>query len=192
MSQRLTTVQLCNRKIGQQGGRHLATTLQCNKVTLTPLFLILHSTFFNEQSVTTLDLGLNQISDQGAQYLCYALQRNQVILLVLSPSFDHIHSLLHSDSQHIKSAAESNWSARRSTSCQWPTTKSSSRDTCHHCRFSIPLSFVQTLTRLNLHYNSVGDEGAQYLANALQQNRVMLLCPQVSDAFIIQYRHSPS
>ena len=32
--------------------------------------------------------------------------------------------------------------------------------------------FSQTLTTLNLDYNQIGAEGAQHLANALQQNKV--------------------
>ncbi len=32
--------------------------------------------------------------------------------------------------------------------------------------------FIQTLTTLNLGSNEIGDQGAEHLANALQQNKV--------------------
>lgn len=34
--------------------------------------------------------------------------------------------------------------------------------------------FLQTLTTLDISYNSIGSEGVQYLANALQQNQVFI------------------
>jgi hypothetical protein len=37
--------------------------------------------------------------------------------------------------------------------------------------------FPQTLTTLNLGQNQMGDQGAEHLANALQQNKVTRLAP---------------
>jgi hypothetical protein len=37
--------------------------------------------------------------------------------------------------------------------------------------------FPQTLTTLELGWNQIGDQGAEHLANALQQNKVTRLAP---------------
>jgi hypothetical protein len=40
---------------------------------------------------------------------------------------------------------------------------------------SISIRYMQTLTTLNLEYNEIGEQGAEHLANALQQNKVAFL-----------------
>jgi hypothetical protein len=53
--------------------------------------------------------------------------------------------------------------------------------------------FSQTLTTLNLYGNDIVDQGAEYLANALQQNNVTLLTILnflFKHSFIIPDRHS--
>jgi hypothetical protein len=44
--------------------------------------------------------------------------------------------------------------------------------------------FVQTLTTIDLGRNKVGDEGTQYLADALRINRVIIII-----LFLVQYIH---
>lgn len=46
--------------------------------------------------------------------------------------------------------------------------------------------FPQTLTKLNLYGNEIGNEGAKHLANALQQNKVTSLVCQSSSYLIIR------
>jgi hypothetical protein len=53
--------------------------------------------------------------------------------------------------------------------------------------------FSQTLTTLDLKDNEIGDQGAEHLANALHQNKVILLTPLdylYIYSFIILHRHS--
>jgi len=57
----------------------------------------------------------------------------------------------------------------------------------------IPISFIQTLTKLYLSYNLIGDQGAQYFGEALQQNTVRsspLLIFSIISFFSLSYRHS--
>lgn len=49
-------------------------------------------------------------------------------------------------------------------------------------------SWMKTLTTLDLQHNSIGDEGARYLASALQTNKVgLFLCSWIICSFISSY-----
>ena len=57
----------------------------------------------------------------------------------------------------------------------------------------IPVSFTQTLTTLGLNENQIGDQGAQYLGEALRHNTVRLSLLHVFTiiSFLsLSYRHS--
>ena len=57
----------------------------------------------------------------------------------------------------------------------------------------IPVSFIQTLTTLNLWYNKIGAQGAQYLGEALRQNMVrssLLHVFTINSFLSLSYRHS--
>ena len=76
MHQTLTTLDLYLNEIGAEGARHLADTLQINKVRLISYPLI--ADFHLNQTLTTLLLIDNQIGNEGAQHLANALQTNRV------------------------------------------------------------------------------------------------------------------
>ena len=54
------------------------------------------------------------------------------------------------------------------------------------------LLLTQTLKNLSLAMNTIGDEGATYLANALQNNTVCFILPSHFYIHFYAYRHSSS
>ena len=56
------------------------------------------------------------------------------------------------------------------------------------CIMSLTHYFVQTLTTLDLYNNQIGRQGVQYLANALQQNKVTYF--QTSNCIISLLLHT--
>jgi len=96
-----------------------------------------------------------------------------------------------SDAYNIKPHDELN-RLRRSTISRWCITEQYSKwNSFIHMFYIHFYLFIQTLTTLYLGYNAIGFEGAQFLANALQNNRVR------EDFYlffilvlIILYRHS--
>jgi len=77
-TQTLTTLNLWDNGIGDQGAKYLSNALKQNTVGQN-LILLSHPTIFDFiQTLTKLDLARNQIKDQGAQYLSEALLNNTV------------------------------------------------------------------------------------------------------------------
>ena len=92
-------------------------------------------------------------------------------LFLFSPSSHS--SLFHTDTHFTRPAGQSNRRSR-CTIFRWSITTKYSEiitSSCflHHVSL---LSFIQTLTTLYLSRNQIGDQGAQYLCEALQQNIV--------------------
>jgi Ran GTPase-activating protein (RanGAP) involved in mRNA processing and transport len=79
-TQTLTTLNLWNNGIGDQGAKYLSNALKQNTVGQNLILLSLSDpTIFDFiQTLTKLDLARNQIKDQGAQYLSEALLNNKV------------------------------------------------------------------------------------------------------------------
>jgi len=83
--------------------------------------------------------------------------------------------LFHTDTHYTQPVVQWNWSSRCAI-FGWSITTQYSEIIApssfyHHL---IPVSFIQTLTTLNLDGNQIGDQGAQYLGEALRHNRVRL------------------
>jgi len=104
-------------------------------------------------------------------------------------------SLFHIDTHYTRSVVQSNRRSR-CTIFGWSITTKYSEIITSSCSLHhlILLSFIQTLTTLNLSYNQIGDQGARYLGEALQQNTVRLSLLRVLSIisfFSLSYRHSP-
>ena len=102
--------------------------------------------------------------------------------------------LFHTDTHYTRPALQSNQRSRCAIFGWSIATQYSEIITpssfYHHL---IPVSFIQTLTTLNLDGNQIGDQGAQYLSEALRHNRVRLSLFQVFTiiSFLsLLYRHS--
>jgi len=103
-------------------------------------------------------------------------------------------SLFHTDTHYTQPVVQWNWSARCAI-FGWSITTQYSEIIAPSCFYHhlIPLSFIQTLTRLNLSYNEIGAQGAQYLGEALRHNtvRLSLLHLFTIVSFLsLSYRHS--
>ena len=90
--------------------------------------------------------------------------------LFLSSSHSY---LFHTDAHHTQPVVQSNRSSRCTIFVWSIATQYSEIDTpsCvyHHL---IPISFIQTLTALDLNKNQIGAQGAQYLGKTLRHNTV--------------------
>jgi Ran GTPase-activating protein (RanGAP) involved in mRNA processing and transport len=81
-SQILTTLQLGDNEIGNQGLEYLAKALQQNNVKLISLLHSIESLIAHFlQTLTTLLLYYNEICAEGAKHLANALQHNKVTLI---------------------------------------------------------------------------------------------------------------
>jgi len=146
------------------------------------------------QALTTLNLYRNQIEAQGAQYLAEALRHNTVrsSLLHVLPSS---HScLFHTDTHYTQLVVQSNRSSR-CTIFRWRIATQYSEIITPSCFYHhlIPVSFIQTLTTLNLNDNQIEAQGAQYLAEALRHNTVrssLLHVFTIISLLSLSYRHS--
>ena len=124
------------------------------------------------QTLVTLIIWCDEIGTQGAQYLANALEQNKVILLVL-PHSSSSSSLNHVDTRDICSYEQSNWCRRNAIPSKgFPTKQSNMTDIARAYSQLFSRYFLQTLTTVDLSHNKMGAQGAQYLANALEQNEV--------------------
>jgi len=102
--------------------------------------------------------------------------------------------LFHTDTHYIQPSRQSNQSSR-CTILGWSIATQYSEiitpsSFYHHI---IPVSFIQTLTTLHLYDNQIGDQGAQYLGEALRHNTVRssLLHVLIIISFLsLSHRHS--
>ena len=102
----------------------------------------------------------------------------------------HIHSL------HLPVKSEALLSCLTNNTDEYAETHPLSEKTTFHylLRHSfIPVSFIQTLTTLDLAHNQIGDQGAQYLDEALRHNTVrssFLHVFTIISFLSLSYRHS--
>jgi hypothetical protein len=82
------------------------------------------------------------------------------------------HSLFLTDTHHTQRWTQSNRWSRSTLYCQCSTTKRSNIALIVLFILSPTYYFTQTLTTLALHLNQISNQGAQHLANALQNNQV--------------------
>ena len=115
----------------------------------------------------------NQIGDVGAQHLATALRENKVMSIEICSSLIATHSLFHTDT-HITTLQQSNrcCGSPASRHCSAREQGDVDRDLLVSHRHPLTLR-TQTLTSLNLRSNQIGDVGAQHLATALRENKVM-------------------
>jgi hypothetical protein len=103
--------------------------------------------------------------------------------------------LFSTDTDHTWPQLQSNRWSRSRTSCECSTTKQS--NTSRSGLIIIQLFmwyFAQTLTTLDLSYNEIGAQGAEHLANALQQNKVTRFAQALllfNSSCTIFHRHWP-
>jgi len=102
--------------------------------------------------------------------------------------------LLHTDTHYTQPDVQSNRSSR-CTIFGWSIAIQYSEIITPSCFYHhlIPVSFIQTLTTLNLSGNQIGAQGAQYLGEALRHNTVRSLLLHVFTiiSFLsLSYRHS--
>jgi len=103
-------------------------------------------------------------------------------------------SLFHTDTHYALPWRESN-RRQRCTILGWSIATQYSEIITSSCFLYhlILLSFIQTLATLDLYDNQIGDEGAQYLDEALQHNTVrssFLHVFSIVSFFFLSYRHS--
>jgi len=122
---------------------------------------------------------------------CDTIQWDPYFLMFLPWS----HScLFHTDTHCTQASPQWNWSSR-CTIFGWSIATQYSEiitPLCFHHHL-IPVSFIQTLTTLELHRNRIGDEGAQYLGEALRRNTVrssLLHAFTIASFLYLSYRHS--
>jgi hypothetical protein len=104
--------------------------------------------------------------------------------------------LCHTDTHNTQPRLQSNRRSRCTISC-WSIRKehSETNTSLSHHFYHIHLSYViQTLTKLDLWNNQIGNQGAQYLGEALQKNTVReihhSLFISIIFIFLMPYRHS--
>jgi len=74
----LTTLNLFDNQIGNEGAQYFADVLQANKVRDILYLFITYLLHHSIQTLTTLNLPSNDISDEGVQHLAKMLQNNTV------------------------------------------------------------------------------------------------------------------
>jgi len=102
--------------------------------------------------------------------------------------------LFHTDTHYTQPVEESNRRSR-CTIFGWSIETQYSEIITPSCFYHhlVPVSFIQTLTTLDLNGNEIGDQGAQYLGEALRHNTVRssLLHDFTVISFLsLSYRHS--
>ncbi len=106
----------------------------------------------------------------------------------LYPSFNSFS--FHTDTQTNQPLCQSNRNSRGAIS-EWCITKQHSMTNTFFIHHPTLSHFIQTLTRLDLEQNDLGDEGAQHLSDALRSNIVRkILSLSITRLFLLSYRHS--
>jgi len=194
--QTLTTLDLYCNGMGAEGARYLGEALRHNTVRLSLLQVFTIISFFSlsyrhslHSTCRTIKSEL-KVHDIWVKH-CDTIQWDHHSFMFLPSSHS---SLFHTDTHYTQPVVQSN----RSWKCTifgWSIATQYSKiitpsSFYHHL---IPLSFIQTLTTLNLSYNQIGAESAQYLDEALRHNTVrssLLHVFTIISFLSLSYRHS--
>ena len=137
--------------------------------------------------LTILNLQNNHITSTGIQYLTDALRNNKVIKMLSSfPSYSSLFLCVDTHDYLCWKESSRWW---RSTPFSWYVKKqySNSSSSCFWCLF---LFSIQTLITLDLKNNDITARGAEYLADALQTNKVFRIVFSYFSYWCYLYRHS--
>jgi hypothetical protein len=140
---------------------------------------------FHSQTLTTLQLCNNKMDRQEVIHLANALKQNKVRSSFCF--FHSIHCLI--DDHYTWYWTQSNQWWRNPLSCQCFTAKSGSTSLLLLFFQSLADYFTQTLIKLSLQLNEIGPQGAEHLADALQQNQVTLTHSTFSFSYSLTILH---
>jgi len=194
--QALTTLDLHYNQIGAQGAQYLGEALRHNTVRTSLLHVFTIISFLSlsyrhslHSTCTTIKSEL-KVHNIWVKH-CDIIQWDHHSFMFLPSS--HF-CLFHTDTHYIQPVVQSNRRSR-CTIFGWSIATQYSEIITVSCFYHqlIPVSFIQTLTTLNLNVNQIGDQGAQYLGEALRHNTVrsLLLHVFTINSFLsLSYRHS--
>jgi len=195
--QTLTTLDLMDSQIGNQGAQYLGEALRHNTVRSSLLHIFTIISFFSLSYRHSLHSSSQQIKSELKVHNiwvkhCDTIQWDHHLFMFLPSSHS---SLFHTDTHYTPPLRESNRRSRCtifgwSIATQYSEIITPSRF-YHHL---ILLSFIQTLTTLDLYRNQIGDQGAQYLGEALRHNTVrssLLHVFTIISFLSLLYRRSP-
>jgi len=194
--QTLTTLNLYNNKIRAQGAQYLGEALRHNTVRSSLLRVFTIISFLSLSYRHSLHSTLTSIKSEIKVHNilvkhCDTIQWDYHSFMLLPSS----HScLFHTDTHYTQTAGEWNRSSR-CTIFGWSIATQYSEIIIPSCFYHnlIPVSFIQTLTTLDLYNNKIGAQGAQYLGEALRHNTVrssLLHVFSIISFLSLSYRHS--
>jgi len=194
--QTLTTLNIYGNQIGDQGAQYLGEALRHNTVRSSLLHLFTIISFLSlsyrhslHSTLTTIKSEL-KVHNTWVKH-CDTIQWDHHSFMFLPSSHP---CLFHTDTHYTRPALQSN----RSSRCAifgWSIATQYSEIITPSCFYYhlIPVSFIQTLTTLDLNDNKIGDQGAQYLGEALRHNTVrssFLHVFTIISSLSLSYRHS--
>ena len=191
-TQTLTIVNLDHNNIGAEGGQLLAAALQVNTVKLnfSPSH-VLPTIFISHRhslpyifTTTTLALKEQSIWQVHCKWTRWGWTSRHLMSYLLY-SF-------HIDTHNAGPLWQQHWRWRSTTFGKCITSELGETRLLYILCLTYYLHFAQTLITLNLSSNKIDDEGAQYLASALQVNSVRLDFPasHLLPIILISHRHS--
>jgi len=195
--QTLTTLQLDSSQIGDQGAQYLGEALRHNTVRSSLLrvftiisFLSLSYRHSLNSTCRSTELEIKVPNIWMKHYDTIQWDHHSFVFLPSSHS-----CLFHTDTHYTPTWRQSNRSSR-CTIFGWSIETQYSEIINPSCfyHYLIPISFIQTLTTLNLSGNQIGAQGAQYLGEALRHNTVrssLLHVFTIISLLSLSYRHSP-
>jgi len=194
--QTLTTLDLNGNRIGAQGAQYLGEALRHNTVRSLLLHVFTIISFLSLSYRHSLHSTLTAIESELKVHNiwvkhCDTIQWDHHSFMFLSSS----HScLFHTDIHYIPPLQQSNRRSR-CTIFGWRIATQYSEIITPSCfyHYLIPVSFIQTLTTFHLYDNQIGDQGAQYLGDALRHNTVrssLLHVFTIISFLSLSYRHS--
>ena len=194
--QTLTTLNLTDNRIEDQGAQYLGEVLQHNTVRSSLLLIFSLISFFSLSyrhslhSTLTATESKIKVHNTWVKH-CDTIQWDHHSSMFLPSSHSY---LFHTDTHYTQPAVQSNRRSR-CTILGWSiaTQYSEIITSSYFLPHLILLSLIQTLTTLNLSYNQIGAQGAQYLGEALRHNTVrssLLLIFSIISLLSLSYRHS--
>jgi len=194
--QTLTTLNLEHNEIGEQATQYLGEALRHNTVRSSLLHVFTIISFLSllyrhslHSTSTTMKSEL-KVHNIWVKH-CNTIQSDHHSFIFLPSS----HScLFHTDTHYTLPVLQSNRRSR-CTIFGWSIATQYSEIIILSCFYHhlIPGSFIQTLTTLDLSYNKIGEQAAQYLGEALRHNTVrssFLHVFTVISFLALSYRHS--